>query len=180
MKAMKSGATLALILALSGPAHAQSTPPPSATAPSAATLEILLAEVRLLRQAIERQTVVVARSQVLAARLSVQEQRLARARTLHESLESQMTRAKAEEAQATSALERMEAALDDPARAAQRKDIEGEIRVVRDRLKSMEAAIGEFQTRLTLALQGAEQERLRLDDLESQLLREDFSGREKR
>jgi hypothetical protein len=50
-----------------------------------------------------------------------------------------MTRAKAEEAQATSALERMEAALDDPARAAQRKDIEGEIRVVQDRLKSMEA-----------------------------------------
>jgi predicted nucleic acid-binding Zn-ribbon protein len=180
MKPKKSGATLALILALSGQAHAQTTSPPPATAPSAATLEILLSEVRLLRQAIERQTIVVARSQVLSARLSVQEQRLARARTLHESLESQMTQAKAEEAQATRALERMEAVLDDPARAAQRKDIEGEIRVIQDRLKSMEAAIAELQARLTLAFQRAEQERLRLDDLESQLLREDFSGREKR
>jgi chromosome segregation ATPase len=171
----KACSTLALILVLAAQAAAQSTPTPPAT-----TLESLLSEVRLLRQAIERQTIVVARSQVLAARLSVHEQRLARARALHESLESQMTRARAEEAQATSAIERMEAALDDPARAAQRKDIEAEIKAAQDRLKSMEGAMADLQTRLTLALQGVEQERLRLDDLEAQLLREDLSGREKR
>jgi chromosome segregation ATPase len=180
MKPKKSGATLALILSLSGQAHAQTTPTTPVTPTSAATLEILLSEVRLLRQAIERQTVVVARSQVLAARLSVQEQRLARARTLHESLESQMARARAEEAATANALERMEAALDDPARATQRKDIESEIRSVQGRVKSLEVATADLQTRLTLAMQSVEQERARLDDLESQLLREDLTGREKR
>lgn len=174
MKLNNVYASVTLVLALSGRAHAQATPPPPAT------LDVLLAEVRLLRQAIERQTAVVAKSQVLAARLSLQEQRLVRARAFHESLESQIAHARAEESQGRNALERMEAALDDPARAAQRKDIEGEIKAFQDRLKSMDASVTDLQTRLSLAYQSVEQERARLDDLETQLLKEDFSGREKR
>ena len=175
MKANKAYVTLTLVLALSAHADAQSTSPASP-----ATLDVLLSEVHLLRQAIERQTLVMAKSQVLAARLSVQEQRVVRARTLHESLESQIVRARVEKVQSRSAIERMEAALDDPARAAQRKEIEAEIKSAQNRIPSPEAAIGDLQARLRLALQTAEQERARLDDLESQLLREDFSDRERR
>jgi predicted nucleic acid-binding Zn-ribbon protein len=143
-------------------------------------LDALLSEVRLLRQAIERQTAVVAKSQLLAARLSLQDQRLVRARAQHESLESQIARARVEEVEGRSRLDRLEAALDDPTRAAQRKDIEAELKSQQHRLQAWEAWVGDLQTRLSVAYQRVEQERARLDDLEAQLLREDFSGREKR
>ncbi len=171
---MKPQATVALVLALSGNALAQTA---TATPPA---LDALLSEVRLLRLAIERQTAVVARSQVLVARLSTQEQRLIRARALQESLESRMADFKAEEDQTRGAIERVEAALDNPARAAQRKDIEGELRSMQDRLKTLEKSASDLQARRAVADQNAENERVRLEELESQLLREDFSGREKR
>ncbi len=174
MKLNKAYATVAVVLVFAGRAPAQTPAPPTST------LEVLLSEVRLLRQAIERQTAVVAKTQLLAARLSLQEQRLVRARASHEALETQITRTKLEEAQGRSALEQMEEALDDPARTAQRKDLESEVKALQNRLKSLETAVTDLQTRLSLASQVVEQERARLDDLEAQLLREDFSGRERR
>jgi primosomal protein N'' len=54
------------------------------------TLEALLAEVRLLRQALERQGVVATRTQLLVSRLALQDQRVARSRAALERLESEL------------------------------------------------------------------------------------------
>jgi hypothetical protein len=61
-----------------------------APAPTAGTVEGVVNEIRLLRQAIERQSSSAARAQLLIGRLGLQDQRTARARSAVERLEGEL------------------------------------------------------------------------------------------
>ena len=73
-RAALSSAVLLAVATLPRPGQAQSA------APGPATLDTLLQEVRLLRKAIEKQSVTAARTQLLMGRIALQDQRLATAR----------------------------------------------------------------------------------------------------
>jgi hypothetical protein len=58
--------------------YAQATPSPGGT------VNVLVQEIRLLRQALEKQSATAARAQLLIGRLTLQDQRTARARQLRD------------------------------------------------------------------------------------------------
>lgn len=153
------GASLGLIgvLAMPSPvALAQEAP---------TTLGALLSEVRLLRQALERQSALQARAQLVIGRLALQDQRLARAR-------SELQRAEAGIAELSGERTRMQSAVEELGRAADQAgatglpDIEREQRMIAVRLKELETQVAAAEARRLKAAQTVAAEESRYEEIE--------------
>jgi len=152
-------ASVAMLLPVHGPAQ---------TAPSTgiANLDAVVQELRLLRRAVERQNSSVARTQLLLARLSLQDQRLARSRQTVERLEAELASAEREQTQLQSAARELARALEQATEDAHRKGIEQESRLMRSRLADGSSALHSVNARLTQARQVLDTDTARYDELE--------------
>lgn len=141
------------------------------TTPSAAVvnLDAVVQELRLLRRAVERQNSSVARTQLLLARLSLQDQRLARSRQSVERLEGELANAEREQTQLQSAARELGRALEQATEDGHRKGIEQESRLVRSRLTVSSSALQDVNGRLTQARQLLDSDTARYDELEAWL-----------
>jgi hypothetical protein len=138
---------------------------PAQPARDGATLEVLMGEVRALRMAIERQTALAARGQLLMGRLTLQEQRLLRARLELQSTEREIASAASELAQARAEQENAQLALEN-AEPAQRSHVEIGLRLVASRLRELQERATALEVRRSQATQALESERGRQEELE--------------
>jgi len=150
------------------PANAQSA---AAPAPEAGALNALLAEVRLLRQAIERQGTVAGRAQLLVGRLALQDQRVMRWQAESQRLESELTAMTERRNLNQARLNEMRNAIQgdrDPERVLA---LEQEVRMLQAQVKQEAALQAGLETRRAEAVQAAEAERARYDELSDRLER---------
>ena len=131
------------------------------------TLRALLNEVRLLRQAIERQGAAATQSQLLVARLGQCNQRLARTRSEAERLEAALARQSQELSEMRITLEHLQSQpltnSDSP------DDREFELTRVRKRVALLASAESELHSRRARVLDRADVDAGACDALESQL-----------
>ncbi len=155
-------AVLGFALACSVPAaaHAQAAP---------ATLDAVVAEMRLLRQALERQGAATARAQVLIARLTLQDQRTARARQAVERLEAELASAEREHDDLQGRARELTRALEQLTNEDVRPQLEAESRTIRARMTDVQAQRTRTEARLGEARQALHLEGGRYDDLERSL-----------
>ena len=148
------------------PATAQSqTPPP----PGAGTLDAVVKELRLLRQAVEKQSSTAARLQLLMGRLTLQDQRTARAQQTVERLQNELASATRErdelQSRARAIAQRLEqAGSDEP-----RQQLETEARMVHARLSDDQGHVSSAENRLSQARQALDVETGRYDELDAWL-----------
>jgi chromosome segregation ATPase len=154
-----------LLAATTLPARAQA---PSA-APGPATLETLLQEVRLLRKAIEKQSVTATRTQLVMGRIALQEQRLARARDLLERVDGQLMVAERERDHLRSAAAEFARNLEEAPDEAKRAELESAVRNVRVQVTDQDKVVSEIRTRHAQAQQALEAETSRYDELDGWL-----------
>jgi hypothetical protein len=132
-----------------------------------ATMEALLAEVRLLRKAIERQNASVARAQLLMGRLALQDQRVARSRAALETTDREIAGA----AQSAAAIQResveLQEAMEEAADEARRNALSAALGQNKARLADHGAATSELQARQAQARHAVETESARYDELEA-------------
>ena len=132
-----------------------------------APLETWLGEVRLLRQAIDRQSSLSARAQLLIGRLALQDQRVARSQATADGLDREVAGAASHAAQVNSELVESQRAAEEATDEARRAQLEDVVRSLKRRLADDSAAASELQTRQAHAKQALEAERARYDELES-------------
>jgi predicted nucleic acid-binding Zn-ribbon protein len=126
-------------------------------------------ELRLLRQALERQSVASARAQLLIGRLTLQDQRTARAQQAVERFQNEVRNAEGERDETQSRFravaQRLEqATADDP-----RQQLEEELRTLKTRLADSQAHVSAAEGRLSRARQAFEVETGRYDELDAWL-----------
>jgi len=132
---------------------------------SSTTVEALLGEVRLLRQALERQASLQARAQLMAGRLALQDQRLARARSELQRSEAEARGLASERSRMQSALAELRGSMEsgDPAEQAA---LEREQRMLAARLEDVEKAVAVAEARQSRAAQAVAAEESRYDEME--------------
>jgi len=162
-RAALSSAVLLAVATLPRPGQAQSA------APGPATLDTLLQEVRLLRKAIEKQSVTAARTQLLMGRIALQDQRLARARGFMERVDTELTVAERERDHLRSAAAEFARNLEEATDEAKRAELESAVRKVRVQVTDQEKAVSGIRTRHDQARQALEAETSRYDELDSWL-----------
>jgi chromosome segregation ATPase len=145
--------------------------PPSAQAAedSVATSTAFLAEVRLLRQAIERQSVLAGRAQLLVGRLGIQDQRVARWQAEVQKLEGEAAALSAEMPRLQSALSRVRANLEQAKDADQTAGMEHEILAIDEQIRERRASVQVLETRRDEARRVLDTERARYDELNERL-----------
>ncbi len=146
---------LLLTVAFAAAARAQ---PASPARPQAPERDALLAEVRLLRQAVERQTAVLVRSQLLVSRLLVLSQRVSRAQAAADRAADALDAAEWQQSLARDAVastERTAAATVDPPRRA---GLETELETLRARQADQERNVSRLRSRSQQAQQNLDAE----------------------
>ena len=137
--------------------------------PSAGTASVLIREIRLLRQAIEKQSATAARAQLLIGRLALQDQRSARARQSVERLEGELTGAERERDRVQMAARETAESLGRATDDERREQLEKQARMLRARLTELQADISRAQGRLSEARQSLDAEGGRYEELDAWL-----------
>ena len=155
--------TLGVVLAcfLPGAAYAQTS-----LSSSSEALDALVQEVRLLRQTLERQAATAARSQLIIARLTLYDQRAARARAAVDRLEGEVANAERERDQLQAAAREMARSLEQVTDPDRHQQLESESRMLRARMVEAETQRSRSEARLAQAKQTLDLEAGRYDDLE--------------
>jgi DNA repair exonuclease SbcCD ATPase subunit len=128
------------------------------------TLEALLGEVRLLRQALEKQASLQARAQLMAGRLALQDQRLERARSEVRRSEAETQALSGERTRMQGALVELRRSLE-TADAAEQVGLEREQRMLSMRLGEIEKTLDAAETRRNQATQAIAAEEARYEEL---------------
>ncbi len=160
--------TLPLALALLGllPLEGGSqTVAPADRAPLAA----LVQEVRLLRQAIEKQTAATVRSRLLATQLAVHAQRVVRAQEAADRAADAVEAAERKQDQLRSSMARLTRVSADVVEEPRRSQLEREGETLRSQLADQDRAVVHLTTRRTEAEKSLATEQRLYEDLESSL-----------
>jgi chromosome segregation ATPase len=168
MKHIGIVATLASLLLLAPLANGQPASPPFD-----GPIDALLAEVRLLRQAIERQGATATRAQVLVGRLTLQDQRIARARAAVERVEKERSSATQESVRTNSSVTDLRRMIEGERDSTRRAQLERELKFTEPQLKELEALVADLELRHTQAVQALAAETAQLEQLETLLGRLD-------
>jgi hypothetical protein len=130
----------------------------------------VVTEIRLLRQAVERQSTSAARAQLLIGRLGLQEQRTARARAAVERLEGELVTTERERDQLQVAARELQRSLEQAIEPERRAELEAHIRTVREQYTKAQQRVSEAQDRLAHAREALEIETGRYDELDRLLV----------
>ncbi len=160
--------TLPLTVALLGllPAQGRSQTVAPADGPS---LAALVQEVRLLRQAIERQTAATVRSQLLATQMAVQHQRLVRAQEAADRAADAVEGAERKQEQLRASMARLSRVSADVVDEPRRSQLEREGETLRSQLADQDRTVVRLTTRRSEAEKSLATEQRLYDDLESSL-----------
>jgi outer membrane PBP1 activator LpoA protein len=163
MSSSRAGIGFALGLAcfLAGPGWAQ-----VATTGTTATLEGVIDEIRLLRQAIERQSSSAARAQLLIGRLGLQEQRTARARDAVERLEGELANGERERDQLRVAAREVQRSMEGATDQERRSELETQSRMIREQYTKAQQRVSQTEGLLARAREALDVETGRYDDLD--------------
>jgi chromosome segregation ATPase len=153
---------LGLVLACSLPGSGWAQVAPAA----GGTLEGVVIELRSLRQAIERQSAGAARAQLLAGRLSLQDQRTARARSAVERLEAELASGERERDQLRAAVREAQGSLEQATDPERRAELETQSRMIREQYANAQQRVAQIQDRLAHAREAVDIETGRYDDLD--------------
>jgi len=143
--------------------------PMVSSAEESETLTQLLQEVRLLRQAMERNTEFASRTQLLTAQLSVQERRLSRAQTELEGIESELQAIGAEHPGYQNIQAELERALDEERDPERRQQIEFDRKQIQMQIEQTRERERELSSRQSRASETVAVERDRYEDLDNRL-----------
>ena len=157
-------ALLVGLVALPARAGAQATPLPPPTGDS------LVQEVRLLRQAVERQSRGSARVQLLVGRLAIQDQRVARAQGAVDRLEDEAFTFEPQRRRIDAEVRDLARAVEQEADDARRADLEGKLRAVRARSAELSQAASQLEARRSRARQSMAAEQARYQELDARLI----------
>jgi len=156
-----TGLALALAWSLPGLGFAQ-----AASGSGPGTMETVVSEIRLLRQAIERQSTTAARAQLLIGRLGLQDQRTARARSTVEALEGELGNAERERDQLQVAARETQRSLEQAADQERRTELENQSRMVHEQQVRAQQRVAHLENRLAHAREALEVETGRYDELD--------------
>jgi chromosome segregation ATPase len=132
---------------------------------SAPALSSLLTEVRLLRQAIERQGALAGRAQLLVGRLALQDERVARLQAEVQRLETEASSLALQRVATQAALGRVRNALDQAKDIEQTTGMEHEVRMLEAQLKQQGANLVALETRRDETRQALEAGRAKYEEL---------------
>ena len=155
---------LALVMLVPMVAGAQTAPSPG---PSA--LDAVVKELRLLRQAVERQGLATARAQLLVGRLTLQDQRTARAQQAVERLQSEVASAQRERDELQNRFRAIAQRLEQAGADEPRQQLEEESRMTKTRLADSHTRVSDAELRLSHAKQALDIETARYDELDGWL-----------
>lgn len=141
------------------------TPSPVTDDANAPGLSALLTEVRLLRQAIERQGIVAGRAQLLVGRLALQDERVARWQAEVQRLETEASSLALQRVATQAALGRFRNALDQAKDVEQTTGMEHEVRMLEAQLKQQGASLVALETRRDETRQALEAGRAKYEEL---------------
>jgi len=130
-----------------------------------ATLNALLSEVRLLRQALERQSALSARAQLLVGKLALQDQRVARWQVEAQRLEGETATLAAARARTQVMLAESRTATERAKDADEAAAIQSHARMLEAQLKQESTSLATLETRRVEANQSLEAERARYEEL---------------
>ena len=164
MKTTAASITLAALALLPVAGRAQ-----PATPSDRAALSALVQEVRLLRQAIERQTAASVRSQLLAGQLAVQHQRVVRAQDALDRAGEALEAATRKQDQLRKALGRHNRASADLIEEPRRSQLERESETLRAQLLDQDRAVSRLTTRHAQAEKTLATEQRLYEELESSM-----------
>jgi chromosome segregation ATPase len=133
---------------------------------TAGTLEGVINEIRLLRQAIERQSSSAARAQLLIGRLGLQEQRTARARDAVERLEGELANGERERDQLQVAAREVQRSLEQATDPERRTELETRSRMIREQYTKAQQRVSQTESRAARAREALDVETGRYDDLD--------------
>jgi chromosome segregation ATPase len=133
----------------------------------------LINEVRLLRRAIERQSGMAARAQLLVGRLALQDQRLGRALATAERVETQATGRETHATTLSHEHAELRRLIDEATDPEVRAGAERQLRDWNRRMHEHGATAASFQSRLTEARHAVDVERARYEEIEAALSRLD-------
>ena len=145
-------------------AHAQ-----TALSPSTGTLDGVVKELRLLRQAFERQNAASARAQLLLGRMTLQDQRTARAQQAVERLRKDVADAEREREETQARFRAIAQRLEQATADEPRQQLEEESRALKARLADSQAHLSAAEARLSQATQALDIETGRSDELDAWL-----------
>ncbi|MBK5254582.1 MAG: hypothetical protein JJE39_00970 [Vicinamibacteria bacterium] len=136
----------------------------------------LIREVRLLRTAVERQASAAARVQLLVSRMTLQDQRVSRARALVDQHAQRISALTSEIGQIRSFLS-TDPDSDAPVDTTRRREAERERKLLREQLAQQEAELADLESKKEQAALDFETERTKYNELEGQMtqLNEDLS-----
>ncbi len=136
---------------------------PTATA---GTLEGVINEIRLLRQAIARQSSSTARAQLLIGRLGLQDQRTARARDAVERLEGELASGERERDQLQVVAREVQRSLEQTTDQERRTELETQSHMLREQYTKAQQRASQTEGRLARAREALDVETGRYDDLD--------------
>ena len=145
------------------------SPGASSAAEESETLVALLQEVRLLRQAMERSSEFVARSQLLTGQLSVQERRLARAQSELDGIDRELASIVADQPRIQTFLEELERTIVEQRDPERRQQIEFELKQMQAQFDQLRTRERELSSRRVRAFEALEIERNRYEELDNRL-----------
>jgi predicted nucleic acid-binding Zn-ribbon protein len=151
-------------LLLSSRAQAQTGGPPGP-----GTLDAVVQELRLLRQAIDKQGATTARVQLLIGRLGLQDQRTARAQQALEKLHEESRSLARERDDAKNRERAIAERLDEATREDERRELERERPIARARVADLQTQLATIEARLGQAKQALDAETGRYDELDGWL-----------
>jgi hypothetical protein len=162
--------TIAVALTLATLALFPAQGPGQTVAPTdRAALNALVQEVRLLRQAIEKQTAASVRSQLLASQLAVQHERVVRAQDVLDRAEEAVEEATRKQEQLRAALARHGRVSADVIEEPRRSELERQGETLRAQLLDQVRTVSRLATRHSQAEKSLTTEQRLYDDLESSL-----------
>ncbi len=164
MKTIAVPLVLAALALLPAPARGQAPAPADR-----ATLAALVQEVRLLRQAIEKQTAAAVRGQLLASQLAVQHQKVVRAQDAVDRAADAVDAAARKQDQLRGSLARLSRVAADVIEEPRRSQLEREGETLRRQLLDQDRTVSRLTTRHSEAEKSLTTEQRLYDDLESSL-----------
>jgi hypothetical protein len=156
-------AALALLVLVPATAGSQATPLPPPTGDS------VVQEIRLLRQAVERQSTASARVQLLVGRLAVQDQRVARTQEAAERLEGEALALEPQRRRMDAEVRELTRAFEQTADDARRAELEEKLRLAKARTLEQASAAAQLESRRSRARQYAAAEQARYQELDARL-----------
>jgi len=143
--------------------RSQATPLPPPTGDS------LIQEIRLLRQAVERQATGSARVQLMVGRLAVQDQRVARTQEATERMDEEAFALEQQRRRMDAEVRELTRSFEQEADDARRAELEGKLRAAKARSGEHAATTAQLESRRSRARQSAAQEQARYQELDGKL-----------